>query len=89
MIELINFDKQQCSPEINSYLPETVPTTTFDSDPYPLSIDDNQVNHSHVSPDNPRYETENIQLQAYLYTLMTPGLQNTVHFGTGSEHICV
>jgi hypothetical protein len=41
------------------------------------------------APDCPRTLKENLQLQAHLYSLSTPGDQDKMNFGTDAENICI
>ena len=65
------------------------PAHTSSSDSYGIPIDAAQTSLHHCCPLQPRSATENLQLQAYLYSLSTPGVQHTVGFGSDAEHICI
>lgn len=43
----------------------------------------------HINPEYPSEDQTNWQLQAYLYSLSTPGVNDKIGFGTDSENIFI
>jgi hypothetical protein len=83
------------SSAIDTFPPHsTSAMTTADQVPHidtshmPL-IDVNLVSLDHGNPEQHRSVTENAQLQAYLYSLSTPGANHKIRFGTDAEDICI
>ncbi len=55
----------------------------------PEIIDASHVHLAQCDPEHPRSDRDNLQLQAHLYSLTTPGSQDTIHFGADTESICI
>jgi hypothetical protein len=53
------------------------------------TIDAAVMHLDHVDPISPRSDIENLQLQANLYSLTTPGTQDKIQFGSDAETICI
>jgi hypothetical protein len=60
-----------------------------DSPARQLEFDATTSQLHHVCPEWPRSESENRHLQAYLYSLTTPGNPAKVQFGSDTETICI
>jgi hypothetical protein len=75
-------------------LPSTSDMTTaeqalhIDTSHMPI-VDANLVSLNHGAPEQHRSVTENAQIQAYLYSLSTPGANHKIRFGTDAEDICI
>jgi hypothetical protein len=75
-------------------LPSTSDMTTaeqalhIDTSHMPI-VDANLVSLNHGAPEQRRSVTENAQIQAYLYSLSTPGANHKIRFGTDAEDICI